>query len=65
MYKTVYHNNTIIENSSFSSPSMCPLSLKEGSDSSICRYMSIFLAGSLYYPGSLKLVDSKVYFLPV
>lgn len=41
---------------------MCPLSLKEGSDSSICRYMCIFLAGSLYYPGSLKLMDSKYIF---
>lgn len=62
MYKTVYHNNTIIENSSVSSPSVCPLSLKEGSDSSICRYMCIFLAGSLYCPDSLKLVDSKYIF---
>lgn len=61
MYKTVYHNNTIIENSSVSSPSMCPLSLKEGSDCIICRYMCIFFTGSLYYSGSLKLVTQSIF----
>lgn len=50
MYRTVYHNSTITENSPVSSPSMCPLSLKEGSDSSVdtCVFFFGWIVSNLW-----------------